>query len=362
MSVSSIEILLNQDFINLKHERDERMSNDLTESYLDRQNILNNKLAINEAENIYKIKGVMFQGIQRYSNQQIADFFDVDLRTIERIIESNRDELESNELTVLKGKSLADFKNKVLIEGDTDISIGSNSRSFSISTFRTILNFSMLIKNSEKAQLVRSKILDIVLEVLTNKTGGNTKYINQRDCSYLDRAFSEESERKKFTGALNEYVDMNQYKYAFFTDEIYKLIFRENTKEYRKILSLAKKDNARATMYSEVLLMVASYEAGIAYEIKKNSDRLGRKLTKQETIDIVKGFAEHPSQKPLIEDARLKMASRDHGFRKAYHDKLSEYIKPISEEDYEKFLGEQSKALEKQIEEHRDIFERLKDK
>ncbi|MGX7198719.1 DNA-binding protein [Enterococcus nangangensis] len=338
------------------------MNKDLTESYLDRQNILNNKLAIKEAEDVYKLNGLLFEGVQVYSNAQIAEFFEVDLRTIERIIESDRKELEKNGLMVLTGKKLAQFKDAVSKEPKADIAIGANTRSFSVSTFRTILNFSMLIKSSEKARLVRSRILDIVLDVLTKKTDGKVKYINQRDASYLDRAFAEESERKKFTQALNLYVDMNQYKYAFFTDEIYRSIFRENTKEYRNILSLAKRDNARATMYSEVLLLIASYEAGIAYEIEKESSSLGRMLTRQETLEIVDNFANHPAQKPLIEDVRLKMASRDHGFRNAYHEKMAEYIRPISENDYEKFLGDQSKALEEQIEEHRAVFERLRDK
>lgn len=338
------------------------MGNDLTESYLDRQNILNNKIAITEAENIYNLNGVMFEGVQRYSNQQVADFFEVDTRTIERVVESNRDELEDNGLLLLTGKKLAQFKALVADELESDISIGATSRSFSVSSFRTILNFAMLIKTSDQARLVRSKILDIVLEVLMQKTDGEVKYINQRDSSYLDRAFIEETERKKFTGALNLFVDMNQYKYAFFTDEIYKIIFRENTKEYREILSLAKRDNARSTMYSEVLLIIASYEAGIAYEIEKSSNSLGRKLNKQETLKIVQEFANHPAQKPLIEDARLKMASRDNSLRNAYHNKLSEYVKPMTENEYEKFLGEQSRALEKQIEEHRDVFKRLKDK
>lgn len=338
------------------------MSNDLTESYLDRQNILNNKIAIKQAEEIYGINGIVFDGVQVYSNNQVANFFEVDLRTIERVIETDREELQANGLMVLTGTNLAKFKELVVEDSDSDITISPNARSFSISTFRTILNFSMLLKNSDKAKLVRSKILDIVLEVLTKKTDGKIKYINQRDATYLDRSFAEESERKKFTQALNLYVDMNQYKYALFTDEIYKSIFRENTKEYKNILSLAKKDNARATMYSEVLLIIASYEAGIAYEIEKKSKTLDRKLTHKETLEIVENFANHPSQKPLVEDARLKMASRDNGFRNAYHKKLEEYIKPISENEYKKFLGEQSKALEEQIEEHRDVFERLKDK
>ena len=49
-------------------------------------------------------------------------------------------------------------------------------------------------------------------------------------------------------------------------------------------------------------------------------------------------------------------------FSNLVNEKLEEYIRPISEEDFERFIGEQSKSLAEQIEEHRQVFERLRDK
>ena len=63
-----------------------------------------------------------------------------------------------------------------------------------------------------------------------------------------------------------------------------------------------------------------------------------------------------------IEHARSKMASRDLCFRDAYHSELQNYISSVDSDDFERFLGEKSKSLEKQIEEYIDIFKRLKDK
>jgi hypothetical protein len=51
-------------------------------------------------------------------------------------------------------------------------------------------------------------MLDIVLDTINNRTGGNTKYINQRDESFTLSSFKEESYRKKFTVALRNYVAM----------------------------------------------------------------------------------------------------------------------------------------------------------
>ena len=55
------------------------------------------------------------------------------------------------------------------------------------------------------------------------------------------------------------------------------------------------------------------------------------------------------------------MASRDYEFREALHLKLHDYITPITQEDYDKFLGEKSKELLERIEENKEIMKRLKD-
>ena len=63
-----------------------------------------------------------------------------------------------------------------------------------------------------------------------------------------------------------------------------------------------------------------------------------------------------------IEEARCKMASRDLLFRDALHEKLEEYIKEVSEEDFSKFLGEHSMSLDKRLLENQDVFKRLKNR
>lgn len=332
---------------------------ELTQSKIDRQNILNNSIAINQAEDYFNIKGIIFENTSRFTNQQLANFFNVDIRTIERTIENHREEITSNDYEVLKGKRLAAFKNEAQ---QTDINVGLLANSIGVSTFRTLLNFSMLLSNSDNAREVRNKMLDIVINLLAEKTGGNTKYINQRDKDYLHHAYVEETERKLFTDAINKYVSGNQSKYGVLTNEVYKAIFKENAQEYKNVLKLDKKDIVRETMYSEVLLVIASFEAGLAHEFERESERIDRKLSIEDTKKIISSFAKHPMQKPHLTNARTKMASRDLGFRDALHNSLKDYISPVSESDFERFLGEQSKTLEKQIEEHKDVFLRLRDK
>lgn len=329
------------------------------DSNVKRQNILNNKYVVDEARKFLDINGILFDGVFYFTNKQLADLYEVDIRTIERIISNYREELEKNGYRVLSGKELKGFKDAAQ---QTDIDVGLFSKSIGVSTFRTVLNFSMLLTNSKVAKAVRSKLLDIAMNYISEKTGGDPKYINQRDRDYLSSAFIEESERRKFTDAIKNYVDGNNFKYANLTNEVYLAIFKEKAKEYREILKLEANENPRSTMYSEVLTMIASFEAGLAYEFEEESKRLDRPITYDEARAIINKFASHPGQKPLLNNVRTKMASRDYGFRDATHLKLKEYITPLTEEEYEKFLGEQSKSLEEQIEGHKEVFKRLRDK
>lgn len=222
----------------------------------------------------------------------------------------------------------------------------------------------MLVTESERAKIIRSKILDIVLDVIAEKAGGHTKFINQRDNDYLPAAYMESSYRKQFTNALNLYLEMGNYKYAVYTDKIYKAIFCENAAEYKKILNLAKKDKTRDTMYAEILTAISTFEHGLAKQMKTMSERLGRKLNPSELDELIKSAESDPFLEPIIETARTRMASRDLGFRDALHEKLKHYIQSIPEGDFERFLGEKSRSLEEQLADTKtlDVLKRLKDR
>ena len=63
------------------------MAKDLTTSRLDRQNILNNDLAVEEIQTKAGIEGVMWNGRGYITRDAAAAFFEVDIRTIGRYIE-----------------------------------------------------------------------------------------------------------------------------------------------------------------------------------------------------------------------------------------------------------------------------------
>jgi hypothetical protein len=340
------------------------MSKDLTTSPTDRQNVLNNPYALAEIEKAAGIQGIPFEGKSVVLKEQVAAFFEVTVRTVENYLEEFTDELAKNGYEVVKGNRLKTLKLAIrsLDVPETDFGNIAKTPQLAVFDFRAFLNLAMLIRESDRARLLRQAILDIVIDTINQRTGGGTKYINQRDEEFLASAFTEENYRKQFTDALRDCVAMGNFKYAVYTDKIYVSIFREKAQEYRKVLRLEQKDCVRSTFYSEVLDLISSYECGLGDVIRQEFDRMGRKLSAFEVDAVFKRFEAQAHWKPLIEKARLKMASRDLAFRDALHLQLKEYVAPVQREDYERFLGEKSKELSERLEEAKDVMKRLKDR
>jgi hypothetical protein len=338
------------------------MTTDLTNSQHHRQNILNNPYALSKFEEHLDLGGVLFESEMLFTKQQLAQIFDISDSTIEKYLAAHADELKNNGYHLLRGQSLNDFK---VANSGTVADYGTKKTTvLGVFSFRAALNLAMLLTESERARMIRSRILDIVIDVMAERAGGHTKYINQRDANYLPAAYQESNYREVFTDALKNFVEMGSGKYALYTNEVYELVFRENATEYKQILNLSKKDKVRDTMYSEVLIAVASVENGLAQDMKIKSEQLGRKLQPNELNEIIHALESNPYLKPVIEDARIKMASRDLGFRDALHHKLEAYVQSVTSQDFEKFLGETSRSLQEQLAdpEIMAVFKRLKDR
>jgi hypothetical protein len=333
------------------------MKNDLTISNIERQNVLNNRLAISAIQQHLDIEGLLFEGEYRFTKQMVADFYEVDERTIDRYLESHEQELKHNGYVLCKGKLLKDFK----LQFGSVINVATKTTQLGLFNFRAFLNIGMLLTDSEKAKMVRGRILDIVISTINERSGGGTKYINRRDVNYLPAAIAEDNYRKNLTSAINNCVDGHHtMKYAQITDRIYKAVFRENVKEYKEILRLAPADSARHTMYAEVLLVISSFENGVAYEIEKQFAHSGKRLSVQDVGNIIDKLADHPTQTPYLYDARTKMATRDFGFRDAYHGNIVEYLKSVTPEEFERFIGSQSIDFDTILEANKDVLKRLK--
>lgn len=333
------------------------MSKDLTISNIERQNVLNNRMAVDAIAEKLDLQGILFENEYRFTKSMIASFYEIDERTVERYVENHFDELSHNGYILCKGKVLKELK----LQFAHVINVGSKTTQLALFNFRALLNLGMLLTESEKAKIVRSMILDIVISTINSKTGGGTKYINRRDVNYLPAAIAEQNYRKNLTSAINRCVAGHQtMKYAQITDMIYKAVFKENAKEYRDVLRLDSSDNVRHTMYAEVLLVISSFENGVGYEIEKQYRQTGKMLSVQDVGNIINSLVEHPTQAPYLHDARTKMSTRDLGFRDVYHGNIAEYLKAVTPEEYERFIGNQSIDFDTILEQNKDVLKRLK--
>ncbi|GHT38714.1 hypothetical protein AGMMS49965_02910 [Bacteroidia bacterium] len=334
------------------------MAKDLIISEIERQNVLNNNIAIKAIQEKLNVPAMLFNGQYCFTKQMVADFYEVDEKTIKRYLKSHEQELKDNGYFLCMGKQLKELK----LQYVRDINVPHKARYLGLFNFRSFLNIGMLLSESEKAQQVRSLMLDIAIASINERTGGGTKYINRRDIDYVPSAIAEINYRKTLTSAINKCVDGHPtMKYASITDSIYKAIFRENAKEYKEILKLKENDKVSDTMYAEVLLLIASFENGVGYEMEKQYKENGcQLLSLQDVNDIIAKFANHPFQQPLLNDARAKMASRDLGFRDAYHGNIAEYLRAVTPEEYERFIGDKSIDFDSILEGNQEVLKRLK--
>jgi hypothetical protein len=332
------------------------MAKDLTTSEISRQNILNNPVALPRIREALDIKPLEFNGVLYVTKQMAADFYEVDLRTITNCLNAHEEELKRNGYRVIRGKELKELKLQYVQE----IDFPNKMPQLGVFDFRSFLNIGMLLTTSEKAKMVRSLMLDIVIAVINEKTGGGTKYINRRDRNYITSAVQEENYHRKMTDAIRDYVDGHKrFKYSTVIDMIYKAVFCEKAKEYKKLLDLSEKDNLRRTLYAEVLVSISAFENQVAEMIKAKAKEMGP-ISVEEVGQFIKELSAMPFVKPILEDARTKMASRDFALRDVYHDNIAEYLKAVSPEEYEKFIGSQSVDFDHLLDENKEVLDRLK--
>lgn len=332
--------------------------NDLTISNIERQNVLNNNYALQAIQENLDVNGLHFHDQLLFTTKMVADFYGVDERTIKRYVQEYGDELRANGYFLSQGNSLKEIR----LHFDGDINVPNKVRKLGVFTFRAFLNIGMLLTESERAKQLRTRILDIVIATINRRAGGGTKYINWRDRNYLPTAIKSENYRKNFTQAVGKYVDgIPTYKYEQITDLIYKAVFRENAKEYRVVLRLQNEENVRHTLYAEVLLCISSFENGVAHQIEKMYSKNGNKLLSIEEVKAIIGeLAAAPMMEPFINDARSKMASRDVAFRDAWHGNLAEYLRAVTPDEFDKFIGEASIDFDNILEANREVLKRLK--
>jgi hypothetical protein len=184
------------------------MKKDFIDSAIVRQNVLNNSFAVAAIQKEIGLTGILFENEYKFLFKQITDFFEVTDRTIRECIARNEKELTKNGYEVLRGKRLVDFKLVATKVPGCEVDFTTKTTVLGIFNFRAFLNIAMLLVDSEKARSLRSAILDIAIDTINRRTGGGTKYINQRDEDFITNMLRGEDYRREFTDALRDCVEM----------------------------------------------------------------------------------------------------------------------------------------------------------
>lgn len=125
------------------------MSKDLTNSSIDRQNILNNPYALAEIEKAAGIQRIPFEGKTVLLKEQVAAFFEVTTRTINNYIEKSGDELRQNGYEVLRGNRLKQLELSLGGQSDHESDFVTKTTTLGVFGFRAFLNLDMLVSESE---------------------------------------------------------------------------------------------------------------------------------------------------------------------------------------------------------------------
>ena len=81
--------------------------NDLTVSNIERQNVLNNNYALQAIQDNLDVNGLRFHDQLLFTTKMVAEFYEVDERTIKRYVQEHGDELSANGYFLSQGKCVS---------------------------------------------------------------------------------------------------------------------------------------------------------------------------------------------------------------------------------------------------------------
>ena len=118
-----------------------------------------------------KVKDLLLLGDSEYATtQQVADYYEVGLEAVKKLVNRNKEELINNGLKDITGKetkdilasdnmSITNFKGYFMVENQK-----MSNRNNLLFPKRAILNVGMLLRDSHIAKEIRSRLLDIEYE------------------------------------------------------------------------------------------------------------------------------------------------------------------------------------------------------
>ncbi|MBQ0864331.1 hypothetical protein [Streptomyces sp. RK75] len=110
-----------------------------------------------------KVKALAFStGAAQATTRGVANYFEVPVKTVEKLTERHRDELINNGMTVLRGADLHAYQTDELsVSSEPDSGYPQRRSGLTVFSRRAVLNVAMLLRDSVVAQRVRAYLLDV---------------------------------------------------------------------------------------------------------------------------------------------------------------------------------------------------------
>lgn len=125
-------------------------------------------------DTLSKAKALVFalwQGIGAATTEQMAEYYEVPAETVRTVFKRHRDELDSDGVKVLRGKTLSEAKSIINLAPSTD--------KITIWTPRAALRLGMLLRDSKIAKDVRTVLLDVAEKVVDQEVQTESETIRE---------------------------------------------------------------------------------------------------------------------------------------------------------------------------------------
>ena len=250
------------------------------------------------------------------TKEMVSNYYDIKLKTLESCIEDNQDEIQSNGMKLYKRAEILNLLKGGLENKDIKVP----NRGMILFPKRAILNVGMLLRDSEIAKELRSRLLDIVHDSEQGKGNINTiiEEISEEKQLMLKRIEAE------MNGNFEEVCVINSKLFALKNKRIKDLenevkVITENSltiKDSRKVINrlvrlIAMKDyksmfgKAYGDLYSKV-----NYQLGINIKArdKKSSQSYIETLTEEETYKVEQIVRTWANETGINVEKELKIA------------------------------------------------------
>lgn len=221
-----------------------------TDKYVESKSIRNTTLDSVDYDFLDKIKVIPYLTKDMVLTiDQIASYYEVTVDAVRAIVKRNREEFESDGMTVLKGKELQRFKEEITM--GQDVPLFNHVNSLTLLTKRSLLRAGMILTNSGIATKVRDYLLNI-----EERTKLDAK-------SWAIRREVDKIERARMTSAISRYVPDSPHKrfaYPNYTNMVYRTIFGKDAKTMRMERKAKDDDTLRDMLSVDELAKVEEVE------------------------------------------------------------------------------------------------------